>query len=195
MRFYHCLCCRKVTPETPIHPEIPTWTELCAQKTEGFLPKGETGETQFVTEEHTECVLFLRTLFLLSYFFPLHLKWIIQSMSLFHIRLYQFDFAWCRGEGKQWCDVTCTLSWVLFVSTRARWNKASERPMVKDSHCFVNAYANVLEDYIWEKAFQAVTGSTHIFPLRAELIRPHWQKGGDDANLQVRGLVTDRHNT
>lgn len=38
-----------------------------------------------------------------SYFlicFPLDLKWIIQSVSLIHIRLHQFDFVWCRGEGK-----------------------------------------------------------------------------------------------
>lgn len=132
-----------------------------------------------------------------SYFliFHLSLKMIIQSVSLLHIRLYQFDFVWCRGEGKQQWDVTLTLSWVLFVSTRVWWDKASERPAVKDSHCFVSAYTNVLEDYIWEKAFQAVAGSTYIFSLRAELIRAHWQKGGDDVNLQVRGLMTDRRNT
>lgn len=194
MRLYHCLCCRMIILETPVQPKISTWTEPCTL-TEGFFPKGDTGETQFTTEENMQCVFFLWTLFLLSYFFSLHLKWIIQSVSLFHIRLYQFDFVWCRGEGKQWWDVTCTLSWVLFVSTSLRWDKTSERPIVKDSHYFVSAYANVLEDYIWKKAFQAVTGSTHIFSLRAELIRAHWQTGEDDANLQVRGLVTDRRNT
>ena len=121
--------------------------------------KIETGEIQFITEENTQCVLtalfFLRALFFLSYFVSLDLKWIIQSVSLVHVRLHQFDFVWCSREGKKQWDVTCTLSWVLFVSTRVQRDETSERPGVKDSHYFVSAYANVLEDYIWEKAFQA----------------------------------------
>lgn len=108
--------------------------------------------------EHTACscsTFLSQSTFFLSYFGSLDLKWIIQSVSLVHVRLHQFDFVWCSGEGKKWWDVTCTLSWVLFVSTRVWWDETSEKPGIKDSHYFVSAYANVLEDYIWEKAFQA----------------------------------------
>lgn len=171
MRLYHCLCCRKVPARTP-SPAWETrlderrflWTQCSEDR--GFLQKKiKAGEVQFITEENTQCVLtalfFLRALFFLSYFVSLDLKWIIQSVSLVHVRLHQFDFVWCSEEGKKRWDVTCTLSWVLFVSTRVRWDETSERPGVKDSHYFVSAYANVLEDYTGEKAFQA----PHIFSV------------------------------
>lgn len=68
-------------------------------------------------------------------------------------------------------------------------DETSVGPSVRNSHYFQSAYANVLKDCMWEK--KGFLGSTHIFCLRAELDRAHWQMGGEDANLHIGGLVAD----
>lgn len=164
VRLYHCLCYRKV----PTRPPNPAWEanldemRLLWTQCSGdqwFLEKKSRLERYNLLQKRTHSVFsqhffFLRTLFFPSYFVSLDSKWIIQSVSLVHITLHQFDFVWCSGEGKKRWYVTCTLSWALFVSAREQLDETSKRPGAKDTHYFVSAYANVFEDYIWEKAFQ-----------------------------------------